>query len=148
MHHIKANFKAFISYFFILLFCYAAISKIMDFEKFQIQMKDSPLLSPFSELLPLFIIAVELFLVGLLCYQKTQNIGLLGSFILMLIFTVYIAIMLVTSENLPCSCGGILEKMTWTQHFYFNIGCTILIAFALVLNKKYNRPVDGDRNHS
>ena len=147
MHHIKANFKAFISYFFILLFCYAAISKIMDFEKFQIQMKDSPLLTPFSEFLPLFIIAVELFLVGLLCYQKTQNIGLLGSFILMLIFTVYIGIMLVTSENLPCSCGGILEKMTWTQHLYFNIG-TILITFALVLNKKYNRPVDGDRNHS
>lgn len=148
MHHIKANFKTFISHFFILLFCYAAISKIMDFEKFQIQMKDSPLLSPFSEFLPLFIIVIELFLVGLLCYQKTQNIGLLGSFILMLIFTVYIGIMLVTSENLPCSCGGILEKMTWTQHFYFNIGCTILIAFALVLNKKYNRPVDGDRNHS
>ena len=148
MHHIKANFKAFISYFFILLFCYAAISKIMDFEKFQIQMKDSPLLSPFSELLPLFIIAVELFLVGLLCYQKTQNIGLLGSFILMLIFTVYIGIMLVTSENLPCSCGGILEKMTWTQHLYFNIGCAVLAFLALVLNKKYNRPVDGDRNHS
>ncbi|MPL55013.1 hypothetical protein SDC9_00480 [bioreactor metagenome] len=61
MHHIKANFKAFISYFFILLFCYAAISKIMDFEKFQIQMKDSPLLSPFSEFLPLFIIVIELF---------------------------------------------------------------------------------------
>ena len=120
----------------------------MDFEKFQIQMKDSPLLSPFSELLPLFIIAVELFLVRLLCYQKTQNIGLLGSFILMLIFTVYIGIMLVTSDNLPCSFGGILEKMSWTQHLYFNIGCTILIAFALVLNKKYNRPVDGDRNHS
>lgn len=141
-------FVVFSIYFHVLLFTYAAVSKLLDFENFQIQMKDSPLLSPFSEFLPLFIIAVELFLVGLLCYQKTQNIGLLGSFILMLIFTVYIGIMLVTSENLPCSCGGILEKMTWTQHFYFNIGCTILIAFALVLNKKYNRPVDGDRNHS
>lgn len=141
-------FVVFSIYFHVLLFTYAAVSKLLDFENFQIQMKDSPLLSPFSEFLPLFIIVIELFLVGLLCYQKTQNIGLLGSFILMLIFTVYIGIMLVTSENLPCSCGGILEKMTWTQHFYFNIGCTILIAFALVLNKKYNRPVDGDRNHS
>lgn len=91
----------------------------MDFEKFQIQMKDSPLLSPFSELLPLFIIAVELFLVRLLCYQKTQNIGLLGSFILMLIFTVYIGIMLVTSENLPCSCGGILVKNELDSAFVF-----------------------------
>lgn len=141
-------FVVFSIYFHVLLFTYAAVSKLLDFEKFQIQMKDSPLLSPFSEFLPLFIIAVELFLVGLLCYQKTQNIGLLGSFILMLIFTVYIGIMLVTSENLPCSCGGILEKMTWTQHFYFNIGCAVLAFLALVLNKKYNRPVDKDRNHS
>jgi hypothetical protein len=40
----KTGITTFISIFFILLFCYAAISKIMDFEKFQIQIKDSPLL--------------------------------------------------------------------------------------------------------
>jgi hypothetical protein len=135
-------------YFHVLLFTYAAISKIMDFEKFQIQIKDSPLLGSFSEILPVSIIVIELLLVGLLCYRRTRNSGLLGSFILMLFFTGYIARMLLTSENLPCSCGGILEKMTWTQHLYFNIGCAVLAILALVYNKKYSRPADGDSNHS
>ena len=144
----RIRITTFISIFFILLFCYAAISKIMDFEKFQIQIKDSPLLGSFSEILPVSIIVIELVLVGLLCYQKTRNTGLLGSFILMLFFTGYIAHMLLTSENLPCSCGGILEKMTWKQHLYFNIGCAVLAILALVYNKKYSRPADGDSNHS
>ena len=144
----RTKITTFISIFFILLFCYAAISKIMDFEKFKIQIKDSSLLGSFSEILPVSIIVIELVLVGLLCYQKTRNTGLLGSFILMLFFTGYIAHMLLTSENLPCSCGGILEKMTWTEHLYFNIGCAVLAILALVYNKKYNRPADGDSNHS
>ena len=148
MKTIKKRISTFISIFFILLFCYAAISKIMDFEKFKIQIKDSSLLGSFSEILPVSIIVIELVLVGLLCYQKTRNTGLLGSFILMLFFTGYIAHMLLTSENLPCSCGGILEKMTWKQHLYFNIGCAVLAILALVYNKKYSRPADGDSNHS
>lgn len=135
-------------YFHVLLFTYAAISKIIDFEKFKIQIKDSPLLGSFSEILPVSIIVIELVLVGLLCYRRTRNLGLLGSFILMLFFTGYIAHMLLTSENLPCSCGGILEKMTWKQHLYFNIGCAVLAFLALVYNKKYSRPADGDSNHS
>lgn len=138
----RTRITTFISIFFILLFCYAAISKIMDFEKFQIQMTESPLLSAFAGFLPYIIVISEFIIAGLLCYQKTRNTGLLGSFILMLIFTGYIALMLFTYKNLPCSCGGILEKMSWIQHLYFNIGCAVLAAIALVLNRKYSRPAD------
>lgn len=144
----KTGITTFISIFFILLFCYAAISKIMDFEKFQIQMTESPILSTFAGFLPYILVISEFIIAGLLCYRKTRNTGLLGSFILMLFFTGYIAVMLLTSENLPCSCGGILEKMTWKQHLYFNIGCAVLAFLALVYNKKYSRPADGDSNHS
>nr|WP_276834881.1 MauE/DoxX family redox-associated membrane protein [Chryseobacterium cucumeris] len=68
--------------------------------------------------------------------------GLIGSFVLMLIFTGYIALLLSKSKNLPCSCGGILEKMSWNQHLYFNIGCVTLSAIALGLNLKYSRPAE------
>ena len=144
----RTRITTFISIFFILLFCYAAISKIMDFEKFQIQMTESPLLSTFAGFLPYVLVISEFIIAGLLCYRITQNAGLLASFILMLFFTGYIALMLFTSEILPCSCGGILEKMTWTEHLYFNIGCAVLAILALVYNKKYSRPADGDSNHS
>ena len=138
----RTRITTFISIFFILLFCYAAISKIMDFEKFQIQMTESPLLSAFAGFLPYVLIISEFIIAGLLCYRITQNAGLLASFILMLFFTGYIAHMLLTSENLPCSCGGILEKMSWTQHLYFNIGCAVLAAIALGINIRNSRPAD------
>lgn len=132
----------FISYFFILLFCYAAITKLFDFEKFQTQISASPLLNGFSKFLPSTIIIVEFLIARLLCYRKTGTTGLIGSFILMLIFTGYTALLLSTSKNLPCSCGGILEKMSWQQHLYFNIGCVVLTVIALGLNLKYSRPAD------
>ena len=138
----KTGITTFISIFFILLFCYAAISKIMDFEKFQIQMTESPLLSTFAGFLPYVLVISEFIIAGLLCYRITQNAGLLASFILMLFFTGYIAHMLLTSENLPCSCGGILEKMSWTQHLYFNIGCAVLAAIVLGINIRNSRPAD------
>ena len=138
----KTGITTFISIFFILLFCYAAISKIMDFEKFQIQMTESPLLSTFAGFLPYVLVISEFIIAGLLCYRITQNAGLLASFILMLFFTGNIAHMLLTSENLPCSCGGILEKMSWTQHLYFNIGCAVLAAIALGINIRNSRPAD------
>lgn len=132
----------FISCFFILLFCYAGITKLLDFENFQDQISASPLLNEFSQFMPYTIIIVELFIAGLLCYRKTRTAGLIGSFILMLVFTGYIALLLSTSQHLPCSCGGILEKMSWHQHLYFNMGCVILTIIALGLNLKYSRPAD------
>lgn len=142
MKKAKTRIIEFVSYFFILLFCYAGIIKLMDFENFQVQISASPLLSEFKEFLPYLIIIVEFFIAGLLCYRKTRNIGMIGSFVLMLIFTGYIVLILNTSDNLPCSCGGILEKMSWHQHVYFNIGCVFLAATALILNMRNGRPAE------
>ncbi|PJJ67329.1 MauE/DoxX family redox-associated membrane protein [Chryseobacterium geocarposphaerae] len=142
MKYLKKIIPFVVSIYFVILFCYAAISKILDFEKFQNQISASPLLNGFSQFLPYTIIIVESFIAGLLCYRKTRTIGLIGSFILMLIFTGYIALLIRTSKNLPCSCGRILEKMSWHQHLYFNIGCVILSLIALGLNLKYSRPAE------
>jgi uncharacterized membrane protein YphA (DoxX/SURF4 family) len=142
MKKVKTRVVEFISYFFILLFCYAGINKIMDFENFQVQISESPLLSAYAGFIPFAIIILELIIAGLLCYRKTRNIGLIGSFVLMLIFTGYIFYIIQTSENLPCSCGGILEKMSWHHHLYFNIGCVVLSVIALGLNLRYSRPAE------
>ena len=142
MKHLKKIIPFAVSIFFVILFCYAAISKVLDFENFQLQISASPLLNGFSQFLPYTIIIVEVLIAGLLCYRKTRNIGLLGSFVLMLLFTGYIVLILSTSNNLPCSCGGILEKMSWHQHLYFNIGCVILSVIGLSLNLGYSRPAE------
>ena len=142
MKHLKKIIPFAVSIFFVILFCYAAISKVLDFENFQVQISTSPLLNGSLQFLPYTIIIVEVLIAGLLCYRKTRNIGLLGSFVLMLLFTGYIVLILSTSNNLPCSCGGILEKMSWHQHLYFNIGCVILSVIGLSLNLGYSRPAE------
>ncbi len=38
------------------------------------------------------------------------------------------------SEFIPCSCGGILEKMDWKTHLIFNIATVIVAAFTIVLS--------------
>ncbi|WP_294317602.1 MauE/DoxX family redox-associated membrane protein [uncultured Chryseobacterium sp.] len=142
MKYLKKIIPFAVSIFFVILFCYAAISKVLDFENFQVQISLSPLLNGFSQFLPYTIIIVEVIIAVLLCYRQTRTIGLIGSFILMLFFTGYIAKLLSASKNLPCSCGGILEKMSWQQHLYFNIGCVILTIIALGLNLRYSRPAE------
>ncbi|UKB78596.1 DoxX family protein [Chryseobacterium sp. MEBOG07] len=118
-----------IAYFFVLLFCYAGISKMLDFENFQVQLAQSPLLSAFAGLISYSVIIVELIIVLLLCIKSTRLIGLYLSLGIMISFTVYIYLILNYSDFVPCSCGGILEKLGWTEHMIFNIVC-VLIAFA------------------
>jgi hypothetical protein len=45
---------------------------------------------------------------------------------LMTLFTIYIAIILVVNNHIPCSCGGIIQSMSWKQHLLFNVACIIL----------------------
>ncbi|MDE5538441.1 hypothetical protein KRE42_15330 [Elizabethkingia meningoseptica] len=142
MKYLKKIIPFAVSIFFVILFCYAAISKLTDFRKFQVQISASPLLNGFPQFLPYTMIIVEFLIAGLLCYRKTRTIGLIGSLVLMVIFTGYTALLLSTNKNLPCSCGGILEKMSWHQHLYFNMGCVILSVIALSLNLRYSRPAD------
>ncbi|WP_181876097.1 MauE/DoxX family redox-associated membrane protein [Chryseobacterium carnipullorum] len=133
MKTIKTRFVEFTSYFFILLFCYASISKIMDFENFQIQIAQSPLLSAFSNVMSYGVLVIELAICILLIFERSRKIGLYSSFVLMVSFTVYIYMILNYSEFIPCSCGGILEKMDWKTHLIFNIATVIIAAFAVIL---------------
>jgi uncharacterized membrane protein YphA (DoxX/SURF4 family) len=122
-----------ISYFFILLFCYASISKVLDFENFQVQIAQSPLLSAYAGLVSYATIISELIIVLLLLIPKSRLLGLYASLGLMSAFTVYIYLILNFSDFVPCSCGGILEKMSWTEHLIFNIICVLLSIVGIVL---------------
>jgi hypothetical protein len=131
--HLKSNIVFVISLLHILLFTYAAASKVLDFQNFQIQLGQSPLLSAFAGTVAVLVPFVELILVLLLMFSKSRLIGLYGSFVLMTMFSAYIVIILNFSSFTPCSCGGILEKMTWTQHLIFNSVFLVLSAIAIVL---------------
>lgn len=133
----REKFKIIICYLFILLFVYAAVSKLMDFQNFQVQLAQSPLLTAFAKSISIGVIVLEFAIAVLLSIPKTRIIGLFSAFGLMLLFTIYIYIILNYSSFVPCSCGGILENMDWTEHLLFNIAFAILAFEALYLSNDW-----------
>lgn len=121
-----------VCFFFVILFIYAAVSKVLDFENFQVQLAQSPLLSAYAGFISYAVILIEVFIAGLLLFKRTRILGLYGTFALMAAFSMYIFLMLNYSDFVPCSCGGILEKMSWTQHLIFNAITTLLAGFVIV----------------
>lgn len=134
--HFSFKVKTFIvetvCYLFVLLFVYAATSKLLDYENFKIQLGQSPLLSPFAGVVAWSVPALEFIIALMLLVPKWKLSGLFASFCLMAMFTAYIYIILNFSAFIPCSCGGVLEKMTWNQHLLFNFAFIILAAVAVL----------------
>lgn len=121
------------SYLYILLFVYAAVSKLSEFENFRAELGQSPLLSAFTGWISVVVPAAELLIALLLAFPKFRLIALYLAFSMMVMFTAYIITVLNFSAYIPCSCGGILGKMGWTAHLIFNIFFTVLAIAAIVL---------------
>lgn len=127
----NASFET-ICLLYIVLFVYASVSKLMDFEVFQVQIAQSPLLSSFAGPVSYAVIIIELIISLGLCLQKTRKISLYAAYSLMVLFAGYIVIILNFSPFVPCSCGGILEKLNWNQHLLFNIAFCVLGIVAIL----------------
>lgn len=143
---LKRTIPSIIALLFIVLFLYTGISKLIEYSSFKEQIASSPILAPVAPFmawaLPLaeFAVAIALFI------PAWRLWGLYASFALMLLFTGYITAILSFSEELPCSCGGVLEDMSWEQHLVFNISFTLLAIAGIILEKKRRKARTDDRN--
>jgi hypothetical protein len=72
----------------------------------------------------------------LLVIKRTRLIGLYASFFLMSLFTAYLIIMLNVSYYIPCSCGGVLENLSWNQHVVFNVFFIAISAVGAIIQHK------------
>lgn len=138
---LKAIAIEIICYLHIFLFCYAAISKILDFQNFQVQLGQSPLLSTFALYVSYGVIISEITISILLAIPRTRQVTLYLSFYLMVLFTAYIFIILNYSSFVPCSCGGILEKLGWTEHLIFNLLFVAMSTTAILMYSASKRVV-------
>lgn len=128
---LKGKVPYYISVVLIFLFVYASVSKLLEFEDFKNQLAQSPILSAFANIVAYGIIFLELGVTILLVFDKTRKIGLYMSYTLMVMFTMYIIIILNFSSFIPCSCGGVLENLNWTQHLIFNVVFVLLACWAI-----------------
>src|SRR5687768_8901096 len=104
----------------IALWLYAAISKLADYYNFEFGLSESPFIGRFSVLLSYSIPILEIIIALLLVWPRTQLAGFYSSLILLLVFIVYIVAMLLSVSEIPCSCGGVIEKLSWPMHIVFN----------------------------
>jgi hypothetical protein len=125
-----------IAHFFMILFLYTGIAKFAEFDVFQEQLHDSPLLSAGASILAWLVPISEFIIAGLLFFPRLRIIGFYASFVLMLCFTGYVIYLLTRDEQLPCSCGGIIEELSWTGHLIFN-SCSIGLALiGLIIERR------------
>ncbi|MEJ8841887.1 MauE/DoxX family redox-associated membrane protein [Lacibacter sp. H375] len=110
----------------ILLFTYTAISKLTDYEKFVRVLDESPLIHKGADTIAWLLPVTELIVVLLLFFERTRRMGLYASLALLTVFTIYIGCMLLFVAELPCNCGGVLNKMSWQQHLFFNAGFLVI----------------------
>lgn len=131
----KKNIAIEIIYFlFILLFTYAAVTKLIDYRSFVAQIGQSPLLTNFAGILAWLVPGGELVIAGMLAVKRLRQTGLYAAFGLMVMFTAYIIAVLQFSKDIPCSCGGVLESLGWTEHLIFNIVFVGLGLAGIILN--------------
>lgn len=131
-----------ICFLFILLFTYAALMKLQDVQKFTVQIGQSPLLTDFAGIVAWAVPVSELLIAGMLAITRFRLVGLYGAFGIMVMFTAYIIAILQFSEHVPCSCGGVLESMGWTEHLIFNIVFILLGLGGVML---YTRREERDK---
>lgn len=125
---------------FIILFIYAATSKLLTFENFKIQLEKSPFISNYAGWLAWCIPISEYLISGLFLFPKYIRPAYYGSLILMSLFTSYIFFVLNFSASKPCSCGGIIAKLGWKEHLVFNLIFIVLSFIGLWLIHKH--PID------
>jgi len=120
---------------------YTALSKLSDIEVFGIQLSRQP--EPVSTMLPILIWLLpftELGAATLLMFAQTRKSGLFLSFFLMLGFTVYVALAVIGYwEDIPCSCGGVLNRLGWKDHLWFNLFFLMIAALGLAAERHSTR---------
>ncbi|WP_316809976.1 MauE/DoxX family redox-associated membrane protein [Pedobacter heparinus] len=84
-------------------------------------------------LLPL----VELLIVLALCLPGWRKKGLWAALILLGVFEVYIGGMLASGLKLGCTCGGVVNLLSWKNHLFFN--ATFMFIGTVALLGLYNR---------
>jgi hypothetical protein len=120
----------------ILLFSYTAISKFTGLHSFTMTLGKAPVIKQGAAVIAILLPTIEAFIVLLLFFERTKLKGLYASLLLLLVFTTYLIGIIFFAPGLPCSCGGVISRMSWRQHVVFNFGFIVLTAVAIRIYKR------------
>ncbi|WP_084166078.1 MauE/DoxX family redox-associated membrane protein [Anditalea andensis] len=105
-----------------LMFSYTAISKLMDWEGTRNGLYNQVFPIWTADLLLYVLPAIELAAAAMLLIPYFRYWGLVISTWLMGSFSLYIGVVMTGMlGRIPCSCGGVIQSMSWSLHLLFNL---------------------------
>jgi hypothetical protein len=125
----------------VLLFSYTGFAKLLNHALFIDQLIIFPFIRYAAQFISWALPITELAVVLFLLMKKLRLYGLYASLILLITFTVYLTVMIASGVSLPCSCGGVIQYLSWKQHIVFNLFFIILSAIAIHIGKKKDAQV-------
>lgn len=132
----NAIFKQMTIYLNFVVFFYSGVDKLENFDQFVNNFSKSPFAPHvYLEGLSALLIFFEIGFALMLLIRKTQYHALIGFGFLSLIFTTYIALMIFYSPFLPCSCGGIVDFLSWAEHLILTLVLTLSSFYAASISK-------------
>lgn len=123
-----------LAFLFIVLFTYGAVTKLLILEEFQVQLEQFPYVSGIAEELGYMIPTLQLLIAILFFFHRFRRLAFYASLGIMLLFSLYIVAVLNFADSIPCSCGGIIHSLSWTEHLVFNSVFIILAILAILLS--------------
>lgn len=107
----KYFMSQFISALFIYLFAYTGINKFIEIDTFSKTIKDYPFIGKYAAFVAWWLPFIEISIAIWLLIPITRLLGLYSSFLLMLLFTLYVAYMIFFTDLNFCTCGGMLQEL-------------------------------------
>jgi putative oxidoreductase len=100
-------------------------------------MNNQPLPDSWTPFLVWTIPCVEIAISVSLVIERTRLLGFYASLVVMGLFTIYTGIILAHFfPYIPCSCGGVIKRLTWTQHLVLNLFFVGLSILGVILQRK------------
>lgn len=120
----------------IIMFSYTLFHKIFDMKSFLDTLKKSTIIEDYQISIILYLTPFLEFITILALFLWKRIEGFYLSFILMLIFTIYLIALNNFSLYKGCSCGGIFNELSYLEHIIVNCSFIIISLLSILLFEK------------
>ena len=125
-----------IAFLLMLLYLFASVSKWLTFRTFTNDINNQPFPNGLTPWIIYSVPPLQVAIVFALMFERTRTLGFYASLILMSVYSVYTAaVLLKFFDYVPCSCGGIIRNLTWSQHLFLNLFFVALSIAGIVLRR-------------